>query len=117
MPASPSFRRALLLPATLAFIACSERRDAGGPAAPAALISDAGHDGGTPGFFFLPPLVTHVSPSGTFDADIATLAPAITICDVTDRPDTDCGGASVGATAAPSPSTCASRPPSRAVWR
>jgi alpha-tubulin suppressor-like RCC1 family protein len=100
MPASPSFRRALLLPATLAFIACSERRDAGGPAAPAALISDAGHDGGTPGFFFLPPLVTLVSPSGTFDADIATLAPAIAICDVTDRPDTDCGGASVGATAA-----------------
>lgn len=100
MPASPRFRRVLLLPATLAFIACSDRRDTGWLAAPApaALISDAGHDAGTPGFFFLPPLVTHVTPSGTFDADIATLDPAIAICDVTNGPDTDCGGASVGAT-------------------
>jgi len=87
------------LPATLAFIACSERRDAGGPAAPAALISDAATTAAHRLLF--PAAAGHPGrPSGTFDADIATLAPAIAICDVTDRPDTDCGGASVGATAA-----------------
>src|SRR2546430_3087279 len=30
--------------------------------------------------------------SGTFDADITTLNPAIAICDITNGPDNNCGG-------------------------
>src|SRR5947209_7969667 len=56
-------------------------------------ISDAVHEGGTPGFFFLPPMVAQPTFSGTFDADITTLNPAIAICDITNGPDKDCGGA------------------------
>jgi len=55
-------------------------------------ISDAVHEGGTPGFFFLPPMVAQPTVSGTFDADIATLNPQIAICDVAD--DLNCGGSS-----------------------
>jgi hypothetical protein len=56
-------------------------------------ISDGAHSGGTPGFYFLPPMVPLPVTSGVFDADIATFNPAILICDVTDGPDTGCGGA------------------------
>jgi len=56
------------------------------------MISDAVHEGGTSGFFFLPPMVAQPTVSGTFDADIATLNPQIAICDVTN--DVNCGGSS-----------------------
>src|SRR5579864_5066633 len=67
---------------------------------PSFLISDAAHDGGTPGFYFLPPMVSQPAFAGTFDADIATLNPQVAICDVTNGPDTDCGGSTAGATPA-----------------
>jgi virginiamycin B lyase len=57
-------------------------------------ISDAVHEGGTPGFYFLPPMVAQPTFSGTFDADITALNPAISICDVTNGPDNKCGGPS-----------------------
>lgn len=56
-------------------------------------ISDAVHENGTPGFYFLPPMVVQPTFSGTFDADITTLNPAIAICDITNSPDLDCGNA------------------------
>ena len=59
---------------------------------PAFAISDAVHEGGTPGFYFLPPMVGQPTFNGTFDADIATLNPQIAICDVTN--DANCGGSS-----------------------
>lgn len=61
-------------------------------ARPEFAISDAVHEGGTPGFFFLPPMVAQPTFSGTFDADITTLNPAIAVCDVTNGPDAHCGG-------------------------
>src|SRR5207249_1536402 len=71
---------------------CTDRRDAARLIGPEAMISDAVHEGGTPGFFFLPPMVVQPTVSGTFDADIATLNPQIAICDVTG--DVNCGGSS-----------------------
>jgi N-acetylneuraminic acid mutarotase len=71
-------------------------------------ISDAGQVGGTPGFFFLPPVVVQPVFSGTFDADIAALNPAVAICDVTTGPDTHCGGS--GGTPAVSVFTTMSTP-------
>ncbi len=62
-------------------------------------ISDAAH-GGTPGFYFLPPMTLQPAFSGTFDADITTLDPRVAICDVTISYDVDCGGSSAGATPA-----------------
>jgi len=56
-------------------------------------ISDAVHEGGTPGFYFLPPMVAQPTFSGSFDADITTLSPQIAICDITNGPDDNCGGA------------------------
>lgn len=56
-------------------------------------ISDGVHEGGTPGFYFLPPMVAQPAFSGTFDADITTLNPQIAICDITNGPDNNCGGA------------------------
>ena len=56
-------------------------------------ISDAVHEGGTPGFYFLPPIVAQPAFSGSFDADIATLNPQIAICDITNGLDNNCGGA------------------------
>jgi alpha-tubulin suppressor-like RCC1 family protein len=70
------------------------------PAPPSSVISDAVHEGGTPGFYFLPPMVSQPAFTGTFDADIATLNPQIAICDITNGLDTDCGGSSAGATPA-----------------
>src|SRR6266571_4952286 len=60
---------------------------------PAFAISDAAHAGGTAGFFFLPPMAAQPAASGTLDADIVTLDPQVAICDITDRPDVDCPGA------------------------
>src|SRR5258708_23177950 len=54
-------------------------------------IADAAHEGGTPGFYFLPPMVAQPTFTGTFDAAIATLNPTIAICDVTSGPDSNCG--------------------------
>ena len=56
-------------------------------------ISDGAHSGGTPGFFFLPPMVSQPAVTGIFDPDIVALNPVVLICDVTAAPDTDCGGA------------------------
>src|SRR2546430_3217961 len=47
--------------------------------------------------------------SGTFDADITTLNPAIAICDITNGPDNNCGGA--GGTSAVILFTTTSTPP------
>jgi len=57
-------------------------------------ISDGAHGSGTPGFYFLPPVVAQPTFSGSFDADITTLDPQIAICDITNGPDNNCGGAS-----------------------
>src|SRR5205823_6913261 len=43
-------------------------------------ISDALHQNGTAGFFFLPPMVRAPAYTGTFDADITTLNPEVAIC-------------------------------------
>jgi len=77
---------------------------------PAFAISDAAHAGGTAGFFFLPPMAAQPAASGTLDADIVTLDPQVAICDITDRPDVDCGGSGPGATAAVIVYTAASTP-------
>src|SRR5213593_4667391 len=91
--------RWLVLTSLMAVAACSSD---GRPTAPAYGphfdISDAVHEGGTPGFFFLPPLVGLPATGGAFDADITTLNPQVAICDVSDGPDVDCGGSSAGAT-------------------
>jgi alpha-tubulin suppressor-like RCC1 family protein len=63
-------------------------------------MSDGAHEGGTPGFYFLPPMVGQPIFSGTFDADIAALNPQIAVCDVTGGPDFNCGAAAAGATRA-----------------
>jgi hypothetical protein len=81
----------------LVVAACSSDRStapptsAAPPSGPEFDISDAAHEGGTPGFFFLPPMVRKPFFSGTFDADIATLNPVIAICDITNGPDANCG--------------------------
>jgi hypothetical protein len=58
---------------------------------PESLISDGAHSNGTPGFFFLPPLVSRPQATGDLDTDVAFVNPIIAICDVTDRPDVACG--------------------------
>ena len=60
------------------------------PLAPNLDISDAAHAAGTPGFYFLPPMVPNPVTSGVFDPDIVSLNPAILICDLTAG--VDCGG-------------------------
>src|SRR5260370_12696303 len=89
-------RRGLFARLSLAAVvaACSPGDRATAPrTGPEFAVADAGHQGGTPGFFFLPPMVAQPLFSGTFDADIATLNPQIAICDITNGPDTNCGGA------------------------
>ena len=82
-----------LLPAILFLTACSlSDRSTAPQTGPEFAISDAVHEGGTSGFYFLPPMVAQPAFSGAFDADIATLNPAIAICDVTNGPDANCGG-------------------------
>src|SRR2546427_979559 len=93
--------RWLVATSFLAVAACSSDRNPTAPRnRPEFAISDAAHQGGTPGFFFLPPLVAQPTTGGAFDADIATLNPQVAICDVTLGPDVDCGGSSEGATPA-----------------
>src|SRR6266705_233023 len=93
--------RWLVATSLLALAACSSDRNLTAPRnRPEFAISDAAHQGGTPGFFFLPPLVAQPTTGGTFDADIATLNPQVAICDITLGPDVDCGGSSEGATPA-----------------
>src|SRR2546425_9040710 len=73
----------VLLALLLLAAACSSSDRPTAPEAGAAFgISDALHEGGTPGFFFLPPMVAQPVFSGTFDADIAALNPQITIFDL-----------------------------------
>lgn len=83
---------ALLSVALLFVMACTDREIGGVPGLEAS-ISDGVHESGTPGFYFLPPMVPQPTFSGTFDADITTLNPAVAICDVTNGPDSNCGGA------------------------
>ena len=94
MPASLTSRVAWLVPALLIVEACAsgDRPTAPRPG-PEFAISDGVHEGGTPGFYFLPPVVAQPTFSGSFDADITTLNPQIAICDITSGPDNDCGGA------------------------
>ena len=93
--------RWLVATSLLAVAACSSDRNPTAPRnRPEFAISDAAHQGGTPGFFFLPPLVAQPTTGGAFDADIATLNPQVAICDITLGPDADCGGSSEGATPA-----------------
>src|SRR6266480_1360321 len=101
LPRCGSTERWLVATSLLAVAACSSDRNPTAPRNPPAFdISDAVHDGGTPGFFFLPPLVAQPTTGGAFDADIVTLNPQVAICDITLGPDADCGGSSEGATPA-----------------
>jgi hypothetical protein len=50
-----------------------------GDAGPAEVISDAAHAGTVPGFYFLPPMVSNPSYSGTFDGG---LQPRVEICEM-----------------------------------
>src|SRR6266513_5880650 len=92
MPVSLTCRLTCLVPALLIVGACASGDRATAPRpGPEFAISDAVHEGGTPGFYFLSPMVAQPTFSGTFDADITTLNPAIAICDITDGPDANCG--------------------------
>src|SRR6266513_501047 len=94
MPVSLTCRLAWLVPALLIVGACASGDRATAPRpGPEFAISDAVHEGGTACFYFLPPMVAQPVFSGTFDADITTLNPAIAICDITNGPDNNCGGA------------------------
>src|SRR5882762_87736 len=94
MAVSLTSRVAWLIPALLIVEACaSGDRPTAPRLGPEFAISDGVHEGGTPGFYFLPPVVAQPTFSGTFDPDIATLNPQIAICDITDGPDNNCGGA------------------------
>ena len=102
-------RLAWLVPVLLIVEACaSADRPTAPRLGPEFAISDGVHEGGTPGFYFLPPIVAQPAFSGSFDADIATLNPQIAICDITDGPDSNCGGA--GGTSAVGVFTTASTP-------
>src|SRR6266566_3002424 len=94
MPVSLTSRVAWLVPVLLIVEACaSGERPTAPRSGPDFAISDGVHEGGTPGFYFLPPMVAQPTFSGTFDADITTLNPQIAICDITNGPDSNCGGA------------------------
>src|SRR6266850_537929 len=94
MPVPLPSRVAWLIPALLIVEACaSGDRPTAPRLGPEFAISDGVHEGGTPGFYFLPPIVAQPAFSGSFDADIETLNPQIAICDITDGPDNNCGGA------------------------
>src|SRR2546429_1479048 len=92
MAISLTSRVAWLVPALLIVEACAsgDRPTAPRPG-PEFAISDGVLESGTPGFYFLPPMVAQPTVSGTFDADITTLNPAIAICDITNSPDANCG--------------------------
>src|SRR6267378_2628734 len=94
MAVSLTCRLASLVPVLLIAGACASAERPTAPRfGPEFAISDGVHEGGTPGFYFLPPIVAQPAFSGSFDADIATLNPQIAICDITDGPDNNCGGA------------------------
>src|SRR6266566_2795182 len=94
MPVSLTSRVAWLVPVLLIVEACaSGERPTAPRSGPDFAISDGVHEGGTPGFYFLPPVVAQPTFSGSFDADITTLNPQIAICDITNGPDSNCGGA------------------------
>src|SRR5882672_1799316 len=94
MPVSLTSRVAWLVPALLIVGACASGDRPTAPRfGPEFAISDGVHEGGTPGFYFLPPLVAQPTFSGSFDANITTLNPQIAICDITNGPDNNCGGA------------------------
>jgi|SRR5437899_3004887 len=87
-------RLAWLISALLIVEACaSGDRPTAPRSGPEFAISDAVRASGTPGFYFLPPLVAQPTFIGSFDADITTLNPQIAICDITSGPDNNCGGA------------------------
>src|SRR5437870_3279206 len=92
MAVSLTSRVAWLVPAILVVEACAsgDRPTAPRPG-PEFAISDGVHESGTPGFYSLSPMVAQPTFSGTFDADITTLNPAIAICDITNGPDANCG--------------------------
>src|SRR5256885_337312 len=99
MAVSLTSRVAWLVSALLIAEACvSGDRPTAPRFGPEFAISDGVHEFGTPGFYFLPPMVAQPAFSGSFDADIATLNPQVAICDITNGPDTNCGG--VGGTSA-----------------
>src|SRR6266545_1998827 len=109
MAVSLTSRVAWLVLALLIVEACvSGERPTAPRSGPEFAISDGVHEGGTPGFYFLPPMVAQPTFSGSFDADITTLNPQIAICDITDGPDNDCGG--VGGTSAVGVFTTATTP-------
>jgi sugar lactone lactonase YvrE len=86
-------RLAWLISALLIVEACASGDRPTAPRfGPEFAISDGGHGSGTAGFYFLPPIVAQPAFSGSFDADIATLNPQIAICDITNGPDSNCGG-------------------------
>src|SRR2546423_6894770 len=94
MAVSLTSRVAWLVSALLIVEACvSGDRPTAPGSGPAFAISDGVHEGGTSGFYFLPPMVAQPAFSGSFDADITTLNPQIAICDITNGPDNNCGGA------------------------
>jgi len=90
VPSVHAMARGLIIGAlTLAAACVGDRQTPLEPMAggrPRSLISDGAHSG-TPGFFFLAPLVSQPSVSGTLDADIALINPVVAICDITDGPD------------------------------
>src|SRR6266480_7500299 len=93
MAVSLTSRAAWLVPTLLIVEACaSGDRPTAPRLGPEFAISDGVHESGTPGFFFLSPMVAQPTFSGTFDADITTLHPQIAICDITNGPDNNCGG-------------------------
>src|SRR5688572_19054835 len=103
VPSVHAMARGLIIGAlTLAAACVGDRQTPLEPMAggrPRSLISDGAHSG-TPGFFFLAPLVSQPSVSGTLDADIAFINPVVAICDITDGPDVACGASTPGATPA-----------------
>jgi hypothetical protein len=78
---------------------------------PRFVISDGSRPGGTAGFYFLPPMVSNPTFSGTFDSDIGVVNPVVAICDVTAGPDIACGSSADGATPAIRTFTSTSNPP------
>src|SRR5256714_257220 len=94
MAVSLTSRVAWLVSALLIAEACvSGDRPTAPRSGPVFAISDGVHGGGRRGFYFPPPMVAQPAFSGTFDADITTLDPQIAICDITNGPDNNCGGA------------------------
>src|SRR5438876_7776507 len=92
MAVSLTSRAAWLVPTLLIVEACaSGDRPTAPRLGPEFAISDGVHESGTPGFFFLSPMVAQPTFSGTFDADITTLNPAIAICDITNGREANCG--------------------------